>query len=74
LQDSLLEVDISQIVVHEADEPNAVVHFFDSEPLTGEHGREVDLLAVPADTAAGGDQDVPVVEEVVQLRQAGVGP
>jgi len=38
LQGSLFPVDVSQIIVHEADEPNAVVDFCDAEPLSGEHG------------------------------------
>lgn len=44
LQGPLLQVDIAQIIVHEADEPNAIVDLLDSEPLTDEHGRDVDLL------------------------------
>ena len=31
-------VEVSEIVLHEADEPNAVVDFLDAEFLTGEHG------------------------------------
>jgi hypothetical protein len=37
LQGSLLQVEITEIIVHEADEPNALVDFFDSELLAGEH-------------------------------------
>jgi hypothetical protein len=36
LQGFLLQVDEAEIVVHEADEPNAVVDFLDAEALTGE--------------------------------------
>jgi hypothetical protein len=43
--------------VHEADEPNALVDVFDSNPLTGQHARDVDLLAVQAETSAGGDNN-----------------
>ena len=32
------QVEVPEIVVHEADEPNALVDFLDAEPLTGEHG------------------------------------
>ncbi len=39
LQSFLLQVDISEIVVHEADVPNSLVGFLDSEPLAGHHGR-----------------------------------
>src|SRR3546814_20140099 len=70
---SLLQVDVSQIVVHEADEPNAVVDLLDSEALAGEHDGNVDLLAVHADAAAGGDQDVAVVQRVGELGQAEIG-
>jgi hypothetical protein len=53
LQCFLLQVDIVEIVVDEADEPNAVVDFLDAESLTGQHDRDIDLLAVQADAAAG---------------------
>jgi hypothetical protein len=42
LQCLLFQVDESQIVVHEADDPDAFVDFLDTDALTGEHGREVD--------------------------------
>jgi len=41
--------------VGEADEPDAVIDFLDAEPLAGEHGGDVDFLAVQADAPAGGD-------------------
>ena len=53
----------------EADEPDAVVDFLDAEPLAGEHGRDVDFLAMQADAAAGGDEDVAVVERIGQFGQ-----
>jgi hypothetical protein len=55
LQGSLLQTDIIEIVVHEADEPNAVVGFLDAGFLTGEHGRDMDLFSLHADAAAGDD-------------------
>jgi hypothetical protein len=67
-------VDISQIIMHEAYKPNAVVDLLDSHSLTGEHGRYVDFFAVHADAAAGGDEGVAVVEGIFQLRQALIGP
>jgi hypothetical protein len=33
LQRSLLQVDIAEIVVNEAEEPNAIINFFDAERL-----------------------------------------
>jgi hypothetical protein len=41
----LFQVDITEIVVGEADEPDAVVDFFDSEALTGS-GRACPLQAI----------------------------
>ena len=41
----LLQVDETEIVAHEADEPNALVDLFDAEPLTGKHGRDIDPRA-----------------------------
>ena len=69
----LFEIDEAEIVVHEADDPNAVVDLLDAEALTGEHGSDVDALAMHADAAAGGDEDVAVVQRVCEVGQAGVG-
>jgi hypothetical protein len=60
-QGFLLQIDIAKIVVHEADEPEAVVAFLDFQALAGQHGRDVYFLAVHADAAAGGDEDIAVV-------------
>jgi hypothetical protein len=38
LQGFLFEIEVSEIVVHEADDPNTVVDPLDAEALTGEHG------------------------------------
>jgi hypothetical protein len=38
LQGSLLEVNVSEVIVHEGDEPDSVIDLLDSDPLTGEHG------------------------------------
>ena len=35
---------VCEIIVHEADEPNAVVNFLDAEFLTGEHGRDISFF------------------------------
>jgi hypothetical protein len=62
LQGFLLQVEVSEIVAHEACEPNDLVDLPDSEALTCEHGRDVDFLSVQADAAAGGDENVAIVE------------
>jgi hypothetical protein len=38
LQGFLFEIDEADIVVHEADNSNAVIDLLDAEALTGEHG------------------------------------
>lgn len=58
----MLQIDVAEIVVHEGDEPYAVVDLFDAQPLTGEHSGDVDFFAVQADAAAGGDEEVAMVE------------
>src|SRR5271166_3259239 len=70
LQGLLLEVDEAEIVAHEADDPNAFVDFFDSGALAGKDGRDVDAFAMHADSAACGDEDVPVVQGVGELGRA----
>ncbi|MGV0877561.1 hypothetical protein V6767_10465 [Martelella sp. FLE1502] len=61
---------MSEIIAHEADQPNAIVDLLDAEFLTGEHGRDIDLLPRHADTTACRDDDVAVVEGVFHIRQA----
>ena len=41
LQGPLFEIDISEIIAHEGDEPNAVTDFLGAEKLNGEHPRDV---------------------------------
>jgi len=52
LQGSGLQIDIAEIVAHEANDPNPVIGLFDADPLPGECGREVDFLATNADTGS----------------------
>jgi hypothetical protein len=63
LQGSLLQVEISEIVVHESDKPNALVDFLDSELLASQHNGNVDFLAVQTEATAGCDDDVAIVED-----------
>ena len=73
LQRSLLQVDIAEIIIHEGDDPNVVAHLFDADTLAGEDGAEIDFLPVEADAPACGHGGGPVVERVIELRQASVG-
>jgi hypothetical protein len=54
LQGFLLQVEVSKIIMHEADEPNAVVDLLDAEFLAGQHGRDVDSLAMQAKSGGAG--------------------
>jgi hypothetical protein len=45
----------------EACEPNVVVNLFDAELLAGQDGRDIDPLAIRAEAAAGGDDDIAIV-------------
>jgi hypothetical protein len=53
LQGLLLEIDIAEIVVHKADQPNAIVDLLDAKGLASEDNRDVDFLAVQAEASAG---------------------
>jgi hypothetical protein len=48
LQSIFLQVDIPQIVIHKADQPDFVFDFLDAQRLAGERFAEVDLLAIQA--------------------------
>ncbi|HEY1615292.1 MAG TPA: hypothetical protein VGF97_16545 [Rhizomicrobium sp.] len=65
-----LIVEVSEIVMHEADEPDSVVGLPDADILAGEDGAEIDLALFVADATAGGDGDCLVVERIVELGQA----
>ena len=67
-----LVVEVSQIVVHEGDEPDSVVGLADADILAGEDGTEIDLSLFVADAAAGGDGHGLVVERIIELRQAAI--
>ena len=67
MQGFLFEIDEAEIVVHEADDPNTVVDLLDAEALTGEHGRDIEALAMHADAAAGGDEGVAVMQRVCEV-------
>lgn len=55
--------------MHEADQPDVIGDFPDSDILTGEDGAEVDLASAEARSAALRDGDSAVVQRVLQGRQ-----
>jgi hypothetical protein len=69
LQGFLLQIDKTEVVAHEADDPNPFVNLFDSQTLAGGDGRHVDALAMHADSPAGGDEDVAVMAGIGEARK-----
>ncbi|MCC0009758.1 MAG: hypothetical protein H6875_04845 [Hyphomicrobiaceae bacterium] len=70
LQGFLFQFDISEIVSHEAYEPDSVIHLLYSEPLTGHEGRDVDFLSMHADAPACCDQHISIMHGIVDFWQA----
>jgi len=52
LQGFLLQVEVPEIIAHEAREPNAVIAPLDAEFLAGQYGGDVDALAMQAGASA----------------------
>ena len=63
-------IEVPQIVVHEADAPDSVLHLFNADVLTGKDGAEIDLLPVVANPPAACDGDGLVMERIIEVRQA----
>jgi len=63
LRGSCLRIDVSEIVVHEADEPTVGVDLAQTEALSSEDRGDEDVPAVQADGAVAGDDEDEVVEE-----------
>jgi hypothetical protein len=47
-------VEVAEIIIHKADQPELVAHLFDADALTGEDNAEIDLLPIEANAAACG--------------------
>jgi hypothetical protein len=46
LQFSFLEIEVAQIIVHKADQPDSFLDFFQSHGLIGEHRAQIDFCGV----------------------------
>src|ERR1700724_3916685 len=68
-----LQIEVSQIIIHKAHQPDIVVDFFDADRLAGKDLAEINFLATETDAPASGDHDSFIVEGIVDVRQAGVG-
>jgi hypothetical protein len=44
------QIEVAQIIIHKADQPDIVVHFFDADGLAGKDLTEINFLAAPSPT------------------------
>jgi len=72
LQSFFLQIDVAEIVLHKADQPNTFFDFLDTDNLPREDGAEINFFAVETDTSAVGDVDGVVVERIIKFRQAAI--
>jgi hypothetical protein len=72
LQGLLLPIDITEIIVHKADQPETVVDFFDAHRLTGERSAEIDFLAENTNSPAASDQRGSIVEGIREFSNAAI--
>ena len=61
----------TQIIIQKADQPDAVVNFFDAYGLAGKDRAEIYFLAAHADAAATGDDNDLVVKRTIVLHLKG---
>ena len=59
-------VEVTEIIIHKADQPELVAHLFGADALAGQDDAEIDLLPIEADAAACGHGDGPVVERIIE--------
>ena len=45
-------IEVSEIIVHAADEPNVLAHLFAADALADEDDNEIDFLPIEADASA----------------------
>jgi hypothetical protein len=74
LQSLLLKIDITEIIVHKADQPDTLVDFFDAHSLTCERSAEIDFLSENADPSAARNQNRPIVERIGDFSDAPILP
>ena len=69
-QSTRLIIEIAQVVVHEADLPNALLDLLDADLLPREDVTQIDRAPIEADPAAVRHDHAPVVEGTRELLQA----
>ena len=74
MQSLLLKIDVTEIIVHEADQPDTLVDLFDAYSLTCERSAEIYFLFENADPSAVGNQSCPIVERIGEFSDAAILP
>ena len=65
------QIEVSQIILHKADQPDLVVDFLDTDGLSSKDLTEIDFFPTQADAPAPGHHDRFIVEGLVDVRQSG---
>jgi hypothetical protein len=68
LESAGLDVKVTQIVFHEADQPDAVGHLFDADQLAGEHGADVNFAPFVEDATAVRDERRSIMKRIGPFR------
>ena len=74
MQSLLLKIDVTEIIVHKADQPDTLVDLFDAYSLTRERSAEIYFLFENADPSAVGNQNCPIVERIGEFCDAAIRP
>src|SRR3981189_3803873 len=69
LQSFFLQIDVAEIVLHKADQPNTFFDFFDPQGLSCEDRAEINFFAVQTDASAVGDVNDAVVKRISKFWQ-----
>src|SRR5467141_5029745 len=72
LQSFFLQIDVAEIVLHKADQPNTFVDFFDPQGLPCKDRAEINFFAVQTDASAVGDVNDAVVKRISKFWQAAI--
>src|SRR5882672_2669475 len=72
LQSFFLQIDVAEIVLHKADQPNTFFDFFDPQGLSCEDRAEINFFAVQTDASAVGDMNDAVVKRISKFWQAAI--
>src|SRR6266404_3807750 len=72
LQSFFLQIDVAEIVLHKADQPNTFFDFFDPQGLSCEDRAEINFFAVQTDASAVGDVNDAVVKRISKFWQAAI--